>query len=86
MHAALERGLAVIEKRTRYVRAMNVILANPDRVHVSCRFAEDPDYFQLREHDDGNTRIVCSGPVSRHHGLETYRQRSGADSGARRLT
>ena len=62
MHEALERGLAVIEKRTRYVRAMNVILASPARVHVSCRFAEDPDYFQMRERDDGDTRIVCSDP------------------------
>ena len=62
MHEALERGLAVIEKRTRYVRAMNVILASADRVHVSCRFAEDPDYFQLWERDDGDMRIVCSDP------------------------
>ena len=33
------------EWRTRYVRAMNVILASPSRVHVSCRFAEEPDYL-----------------------------------------
>ena len=50
------------EKRTRYVRAMNVILASPSRVHVSCRFAEEPDYFQMRERDDGGVRIVCSDP------------------------
>ena len=43
-------------------RAMNVILASPTRVHVSCRFAEEPDYFQLRERDVGGVRIVCSDP------------------------
>ena len=62
MHEALERGLAVIEKRTRYVRAMNMILASPTRVHLSCRFAEDPDYFQLRERDADGVRVVCSDP------------------------
>ena len=65
MHEALERGLSVIDKRTRYVRAMNVILASPARVHVSCRFAEDPDYFQLRERDSGGVRIICSDPYPR---------------------
>ena len=62
MHEALERGLGVIEKRTRYIRAMNVILASPTRVHVSCRFAEDPDYFQMRERDAEGVRIICSDP------------------------
>ena len=62
MHAALERGLRVIEKRSRYVRAMNLILASPTRVHVSCRFAEDPDYFRMYERETGDTRVVCSDP------------------------
>ena len=60
MHEALERGLAVIEKRTRCVRAMNEILASTDRFHVSCRLAKDPDYFQMRERETGGVRIVCS--------------------------
>ena len=62
MHEALERGLAVIEMRSRYVRAMNVILASTARVHVFCRFAEDPGYFQMWERDAGELRIVCSDP------------------------
>ncbi len=62
MHQALERGLSIIEKRTRRVRALNVILATPDRVHVSCRFAEDPDYFQMWERAVDGVRIVCSDP------------------------
>ena len=62
MHEALERGLAVIGKRSRYVRAMNVILASAGRVHVACRFAEDPGYFQMWEREAGGTRIVCSDP------------------------
>ena len=41
---------------------MNVILASPSRFHVSCRFAADPDNFQMRERDDDDVRIVCSDP------------------------
>ena len=62
MHEALERGLAIIEKRSRYVRAMNVILASTARVHVACRFSEDPDYFQMHEHNADGVRIICSDP------------------------
>ena len=29
---------------------------------VSTIGIEDPDYFQLRERDDGDTRVVCSDP------------------------
>ena len=62
MHAALLRALPVIEKRSRRVRAMNMILASPERVHVACRFDGEPDYFQMRERETGGTRVVCSDP------------------------
>ena len=62
MHAALVRALPVIEKRSRHVRAMNVILASPERIHVASRFAGDPDYFQMRERDAGGQWVVCSDP------------------------
>ena len=41
---------------------MNVILASAGRVHVVCRFAEDPGYFQMWERETDGTRIVCSDP------------------------
>jgi predicted glutamine amidotransferase len=63
LDVAVERGTRVIRKRSRYVRAMNIIIATRDAVHVASSFGEDPDYFQLRTvvHDDG-TLIVCSEP------------------------
>ena len=58
--AAVRRGTGVIVKRTRYVRAMNFILASPQTAHLCSLFNEDPDYFQLQSASHGRTRIVCS--------------------------
>lgn len=58
--AAVERGVDVIKKRTRYVRAMNFFLANRRYVHIYSVFNEEPDYFQLREAEMAGVRVVCS--------------------------
>lgn len=63
MGLALERGLDAIEKRTRYVRAMNLIVADASRrVHFATRFGEDPDYFQMYAARRDGERILCSAP------------------------
>lgn len=62
-HHALERGLDVIAKRTRRLRAMNLIIADrAGRVHVATDFREDPEYFQMHVAQTDRTRIVCSDP------------------------
>ena len=63
MGRALERGLDAIEKRTRYVRAMNLIIADASRrVHFATRFNEDPDYFRMHAARRNGARILCSAP------------------------
>lgn len=62
MKAAVERGVPVIEKRTRYIRAMNFFLANRDNVYICSWFNEDPDYFQMRETEMDGVRVICSDP------------------------
>ena len=57
---ALRRGVSVIDKRTRYIRAMNIIMANATTVCVSSLYNEDPAYFQLHEKHSDGLRIVCS--------------------------
>ena len=60
---ALERGLDVIERRTRYLRAANVVVADTSRrVHFASRFREDPGYFQMHTATMGGARILCSQP------------------------
>ena len=63
MGRALERGLDAIEKRTRYVRAMNLIVADASRrVHFATRFNQDPDYFRMHAARRDGQRILCSAP------------------------
>lgn len=63
LRAALERGLPLIEKRTRYVRAMNIVAVDAAfRITVASRFNEDPDYFQMRSATVGSAGVLCSEP------------------------
>ena len=61
MEAAVKRATGIIDKRTEYVRAMNLIIADKERAYVACFFNEDPDYFTLRTKKNG-LLIVCSEP------------------------
>ncbi len=73
---ALQRGLGVIEKRTRRMRAMNLIVADRSaRVHVAMNFREDPEYFQMHTAESDGVRIICSDPYpesNRHVPSRTY--------------
>ncbi len=57
---ALARALEVIEKRSRYVRALNLIMARVDRVFLATRFNEDPGYFQMWRRRGAGLDVVCS--------------------------
>ncbi|MDP6582950.1 MAG: hypothetical protein QF681_20090, partial [Vicinamibacterales bacterium] len=59
---ALERGVAVIEKRTRYVRAMNMIIASRDSSELATLYNENPAYFQMYRSQQAAADIVCSEP------------------------
>ena len=68
---ALGRGTQVINKRTRYVRAMNIVMASPGQGLVSSHFGEDPNYFALRRKTEDGLQIVCSEPYPGTDGWET---------------
>jgi len=56
----VQRALGVIQKKTRYVRALNVIMASKEHVYSSCLFGESPEYFQLQRVERDGLRIICS--------------------------
>lgn len=64
MGLALKKGMDIIEKRTRYVRAMNTIIADKDHVYVGSVFNEDPDYFTLRLKQGPEELIITSETVT----------------------
>lgn len=65
MQAALTRGTDVIHKRSRYVRAMNIIMASPQGIHVASSFGEDPEYFQMSVAQTNERLTICSAPLAR---------------------
>ena len=62
LEEALRRGTTAIGRRTRYVRAMNIVMANRDQAVFSSHYGENPDYFQLHRGALGETQIVVSQP------------------------
>ncbi|MDH3715642.1 MAG: hypothetical protein OET44_17540 [Gammaproteobacteria bacterium] len=60
--AALERATRIINKRTRYVRAMNIVLAQGGNAWLATQYNEDPVYFQMHNVTRGAMRLVCSEP------------------------
>ncbi len=61
---ALTRGTAIIDKRTRYVRAMNIILAEDEQAWLATMYNEDPDYFQMHEVTRQGMQLICSEPFA----------------------
>jgi glutamine amidotransferase len=63
MAEAMRKGLAIVERRTRYVRAMNIIIADAEAVRVTNRFNDSPSYFQMHVSEDRERLVVCSDPL-----------------------
>jgi glutamine amidotransferase len=62
--AALDKGTRIINKRSSYVRAMNIILSDGEQNCLSTSYSEDPDYFQMHQKQDGGMKLVCSHPFA----------------------
>lgn len=58
---ALERAVAIIKKRTRHIRGMNIIMVNATGIFVSSYFTEDESYFTM-SYREGDDLIICSDP------------------------
>ncbi len=64
MAAAMRKGMDVIVRRTRYVRAMNMIIADRENVYVGSLHNEAPEYFRLRAREGGDGVTVSSETVA----------------------
>jgi predicted glutamine amidotransferase len=61
---ALGRAAALVRSRSEYVRAMNVLLADGDRLHVHSFYSEQPGYFTLHAQRREGRTVVCSAPLT----------------------
>ncbi len=57
--AALKKAAQVIRARTKYIRAMNIIMVKERAIYLSTFFSEDEDYFTIR-YKEGPELVICS--------------------------
>lgn len=64
MPQAFNKALGLIPKRTSYIRAMNILMADTHTrdIYMSSMFGEDPEYFTLRIKQENENLIICSQP------------------------
>ena len=60
--AAVKRATEIIRKRTEFVRAMNIVIADQHSVCISALFNDDPDYFTMHRKSIAGGFVVCSQP------------------------
>lgn len=60
MEYALPKVVEIISKRTTYIRAMNIIITEKDKVYYSSLFNEDEEYFQMHYKQSADELIICS--------------------------
>ena len=62
-HAATERAVDIIHRRSAYVRALNLVLSDGEQSILSTSYGEDPDYFQVYRKQSAHRDLVCSRPL-----------------------
>jgi glutamine amidotransferase len=60
IQSAIQKGIKIIKKRSRYIKAMNFIIADKKMAYVYSDYNEDPDYFTLNLKDSDNQIIISS--------------------------
>jgi len=60
MKKAIEKGTEIIKKRSKYIRAMNIIISDKNEAYVYSLFNEDKEYFQMSYKKNEEEFIICS--------------------------
>jgi len=61
---ALDKAVSIINRRTQYVRAMNILMSDGEQSLVSSTYNEDPGYFQMHRSVQDGVERVCSEPLA----------------------
>ena len=68
---AAQKAISIIEARTRYIRALNFIVADEKATVLGSHFNEQPDYFTLHLARSEKQLIVCSEPLNIYRHWQT---------------
>lgn len=73
---ALQKGTEIIEKRSNYIRAMNIIMADKKQVCLRSLFNEDEEYFTMHVKHDQYKIVICSDPFPDEVGWQKIENRT----------
>ena len=73
---ALQKGTDIIEKRSKYIRAMNIIIADKKQACLSSLFNEDDEYFTMHLKKDETNLVICSVPFPDDDGWKKIENRT----------
>ena len=68
--SALTRTMDILQKRSQYIRAANLIVAGENSACLASLFNQEPEYFTLHRKKTESTDIICSMP---YHGETGWR-------------
>ena len=68
--AATKRAVDIIHKRSAYVRAMNLVLADGEQSVLSTSYSEQPEYFQMYRKQANGLDLACSRPLDDQPGWQ----------------
>lgn len=63
LEQAFRKATDIIEARSAYVRAMNILMTDGEQIYLTSRYGEDPDYFAMYHHKDDIAETFCSQPL-----------------------
>ncbi len=64
LNAAIAQGVDHLVRKTRYVRAMNLIIATHENAWLCSKFNENSDYFQMYQKQTADSTIISSAPFA----------------------
>lgn len=73
---AIFKGTNIINDKTKYVKAMNFIISDKNKVYVYSKFNEYPDYFTMHKKICKDKIMICSDPFPEESGWESITNNS----------
>jgi glutamine amidotransferase len=76
LRIAMADAGAFIERRTAYIKAMNIVLADKQQIYLYSHYNEIPDYFTLYTKKDTGRVQICSRPFAGEDGWQPLPNKS----------
>lgn len=64
MGSALIKGVSLIKKKSRTIRALNIIICTKENIYLNTLHNEEHDYFTMHFSQDKDSLKICSVPFS----------------------